>query len=134
MDFMVEEGKFSILDYQMTGEINPPFVNDLPLTEFQTAQEIYQSNKRTLNYTMSQRMIYDLIITFEREIGLKKLLKEMGSTFLKKDQIAVIWENPFLDLLVDVKKISESESSEEKSSGSYDSPTNQKGLPNVETP
>ena len=38
---MVEVGKFSIFDFQMTGEINQPFVSDLSQPEFQSAQEIY---------------------------------------------------------------------------------------------
>jgi hypothetical protein len=43
-------------------------------------------------------MIYDLLVSAEKEFGLLKLNSVFDSTFLKQDKVQEVWENPFFAL------------------------------------
>jgi hypothetical protein len=76
-------------------------------------------------------MIYDLLVTAEKEHGLNTLTDIFDDTFLGADKVQEVWQNPFLELKASQKLET---SVDEDSPKSFHSPTGKSSLPQMPIP
>ena len=76
-------------------------------------------------------MIYDLLVTAEKEHGLNTLTDTYDQVFLEADKVQEVWQNPFLELKASQKLET---SVEVDSPKSFHSPSNKSSLPQMAIP